>query len=184
MWLVSGALAGAALLAATARPAAAGGRSRGASDHAFGLGITLGAPSGLAGKYFLGDSPMALDFAAGFYDGYYYRGATELHGDVLWHPAVLARTSAFDLPLYIGVGARFLDHHGYDYAGRYVPPHTHLGLRVPVGIAFELTRAPLDLFVELAPVWDFVDHHPLYPDPPYDDDAFDLTASFGLRYYF
>lgn len=153
------------------------------TDKSFGLGIMLGAPTGLTGKYFLGDSSMAIDFALGAYDDdFYYDDAVQLHADVLWHPAVLASSRGFTMPLYVGVGARIVDHDDFWFDGRYYDGHSHAGLRVPIGIAFDLTRAPLDIFAELVPVWDFAEDDDGFDY--HDHDGLDLTGAVGLRYYF
>ena len=160
-------LTAAAVGAAEARP-----RGDYTTDKDFGLGIMLGAPSGLSGKYYLDSGRTALAFGLGSsYDynssGYY---GTHAHVDLLWHLALLAKNPSFSLPFYIGVGARL---HEHDYYDRY-QDHTHLGVRIPFGIAFDLRKAPLDIFIELVPTFDFTDRH---------DDSY-ITGSVGLRYYF
>src|SRR6478735_2201031 len=89
----------------------------------FGLGLELGAPFGLNGKYFLSDD-RALNFGIGDnYDNYYYdhdRDGLHLYLDYLWHPFVLTTQEAFQLPFYVGVGGRlwdFRDHVGRDDRG-------------------------------------------------------------------
>jgi hypothetical protein len=158
-----------------------------ATDKGFGLGIMVGAPTGLAGKYYLATrSTTAIDFGIGtYYYGYYDRDALHIHGDFLWHPVALASTPSFQLPYYIGVGARLLDHDEYYRDGRWWAGATRLGVRVPFGIAFDFTRVPLDLFVELVPVWDIVqNYHDDYGTYEGDRHDFDLTGALGLRYYF
>jgi hypothetical protein len=148
----------------------------------------VGAPTGLTGKYYLSTkAAMAVDFGLGtYYYGYYDGDAIHLHSDLLWHPVSLASTSSFQLPFYLGVGARLLDHDEYWRAGYWRSGGTHVGLRVPFGVAFDFTRVPLDLFVELVPVWDIIEDHD-YRYGTYDDrdhNRFDLTGAVGLRYYF
>jgi hypothetical protein len=55
-----------------------------------------------------------------------------------------------------------------------------LGVRAPLGIAFDFNNVPLDAFVELALVIDFL------VDDYYggDDVDGDLNAAIGLRYWF
>jgi hypothetical protein len=166
-----------ALLCATAGSASAGRRSSYRTDKGFGLGIMLGAPSGLSGKYFLDRSPVALAFGVGTYQEFYYHHGTELHMDVLWHPAVLASSPGVVIPFYLGVGGRVLEHGDYVNNGMAYVADTHIGVRVPFGIAFDLRRAPIDIFAELVPVFDFAGHH-------HYGHELDLTGAFGLRYYF
>src|SRR5690606_33708940 len=129
-----------------------GGRIRGkqfTANKTFGLGLELGAPSGLTGKYFLSDS-NALQFGLGGYRGYYrdYYGY-HLYLDYLWHPVSLASVSAFELPLFIGVGGKFWDFE--DRRGRVYDDAIGFGIRVPVGIAFDFNNVPLDVFFQLVP---------------------------------
>lgn len=161
------ALTAAAMATAEARPH---GDYR--TDKEFGLGIMLGAPSGLSGKYHLDGGKTALAMGIGSsYDRHYndYYG-THAHLDVLWHPALLARNPSFSLPFYIGAGIRLHDH---DYYDRY-NDHTHVGIRVPFGIAFDLRKAPLDIFLEIVPTFDFTDRH---------DDSY-ISGAAGIRYFF
>jgi hypothetical protein len=145
------------------------------ANKSFGLGLMLGAPTGLSGKYYLG-ADTALDFGVGFIGRYRYSNALHLHADFLWHPVVLASTPPFLLPLYFGVGGRLLQHdenrdRDYDYDNG-----THVGVRAPIGIAMDFNRVPLDVFFELALVLDLIvdDGH----------GYFELDGSVGVRYYF
>lgn len=162
---------------ADARPRPAG-KSRGKKFQAnktFGLGIMLGAPSGLSGKYFYA-ADKAFDFGIGAIGYYRGRDGIHLHFDHLWHPLSFTSTPAFELPLYIGVGARVFDfdddRDNNDFDG------TAIGVRVPVGIAFDFNNHPLDIFIEFVPVLDFINYDN-------DDDVdFDINVAVGIRYYF
>ena len=93
-------LASAALVLCLANPADArrrsfsGGGSNYQSNGKFGLGIELGAPSGLNGKFFLSPN-TALNFGVGWlYDNYYRDGnGFHLYLDHLWHPVSLTENS-------------------------------------------------------------------------------------------
>src|SRR5262245_43461786 len=76
------------------------------ANGTFGLGLELGGPFGINGKYFLTDTG-ALNFGLGE-DGYGYldRHGFNIYLDYLWHPLSLANPPAFQLPLYLGVGGR------------------------------------------------------------------------------
>jgi hypothetical protein len=149
------------------------------ANGTFGLGLELGAPFGLNGKYFLSDN-TALNFGLGFiYDRYYYddRDGVNLYLDHLWHPLSITNQPAFQLPLYVGVGGRFWSfddgRRGVDDGGRAI------GVRAPIGIAFDFNKVPLDIFVQLTFTLDvFFDY--------YRDDrlGFHLEGSFGIRYWF
>src|SRR5690349_24781426 len=98
---------------ADARPRPHGfGGKKFEANKTFGLGLELGEPTGLNGKYFFGPS-TAFDFGVGWiYRHYYYGDGIHLYGDVLFHPVSLVHADGFELPLYIGVGVRFWD---FDY---------------------------------------------------------------------
>lgn len=142
------------------------------ANKTFGLGLIIGGPTGLSGKYYLGDS-TAIDFALGEYYRFHYHDALGIHADFLWHPAVLAATDPFLLPFYVGIGGRLLSHDRYrtDYnAG------THLGVRAPIGLLMDFNRVPIDIFFELALVVDFVADN--------DEDNVFIDGAAGVRYYF
>jgi len=165
---------------ADARPRPAG-RSRQSNFQAnktFGLGIMLGAPTGLSGKYYLGPD-TALDFGIGVIGRYRSRDGLHIHADYLWHPLSLVSAEPFELPLYFGIGGRlFTFDEDYD-RDRYYDDVTALGVRVPLGIAFDFNNVPLDIFVEIALVVDF-----FIAGDYRDDFGADLNGAFGVRYYF
>jgi hypothetical protein len=154
---------------ADARPRPRAGKSFEA-NKTFGLGLMLGAPSGLSGKYFL-SSDNALDFGVGAIGYYRGRSGLHLHLDYLWHPVSLASVPEFELPLYFGIGGRFFD---FDDDG---DTGAAFGLRAPLGIAFDFTNVPLDVFFELALVIDFFSGYR-------DDVGADINGAIGIRYYF
>lgn len=171
-------------LCATADPAEAQRRRANVStEKTFGLGVMLGAPSGLSGKLYLGESTMALAFGLGadsygpYYGPYYRYHGMHAHIDVVWHPAVLADARAFSLPFYVGVGGWTARHGYYDDRGRYYYEGNHAGLRVPLGISFDFRRAPLDLFLEMVPSFEMT------RSDYYRRSAY-ITGAVGLRYYF
>jgi hypothetical protein len=154
---------------AEARPRPRAGRAFEA-NKTFGLGLMLGAPSGLSGKYFLSGS-NALDFGVGAIGYYRGRDGLHLHMDYLWHPVSLTSTPDFELPLYLGIGGRFFD---FDDANDQAYA---FGVRAPLGIAFDFTNVPLDVFVELALVVDFFSGYR-------DNVGAELDGAIGIRYYF
>ena len=160
------------------KPSTAQGRPQPTRKHgtfkankSFGLGFMIGVPSGLAGKYYIGPN-RALDFGIGGIRYYRGRDGLHLHLDHLWHPAVLGKNRDFEVPLYLGVGARFFSFtDGNDSRGG------ALGLRAPIGVALDFNKVPLDIFFELAFVADLL--------IDYEDDYYtDVTGALGLRYYF
>lgn len=132
----------------------------------FGLGIILGSPTGIDGKLRL--SPRnAIDFGVGA--AFANERGLHVHVDYLFQPAYLTQTESFNLPLYVGLGGRVLVHESKD------GDDVHLGFRFPVGIAFEFRRIPIDVFIEIAVIFDVIQHN---------SDIIDLNAGAGLRYYF
>jgi hypothetical protein len=151
------------------------------ANKTFGLGLELGEPTGLNGKYFFSDK-AALDFGVGWiYRHYYYGDGLHIYGDFLYHPVSLASAEAFELPLYIGVGLRFWD---FDYCDVNVCDYDGwaLGLRVPIGISFDFNNAPVDIFIQLVPVIDIVygDYYDRYGDRAHAG----IDLSFGIRFWF
>ncbi len=150
--------------------------SRYQSNGKFGLGLELGAPSGLNGKLFLSPS-TALNFGVGWlYDNYYRDGdGLHLYLDHLWHPVSLTENPTFKLPFFVGVGGAFWSYD--DRRDRFDDRYSALGLRVPFGLAFDFNNVPLDIFFELALVMDFINY-----DNDNDVDV-DVNGAIGIRFY-
>jgi hypothetical protein len=139
------------------------------ANKTFGLGLMIGFPTGLSGKYFV-SSDGAFDFGVGLIGGR-NRDGLHLHFDYLWHPVTLVKTEPFYLPLYFGLGARLFDWEDDDNDDDF-----NVGLRVPVGVAFDFNNVPLDIFLELVFVLDFETDRG-------DTDA-DFNGAAGIRYWF
>ena len=149
----------------TAKPIAA-------QDHGFGMGIILGEPTGLSAKYWTSNK-NAFDFGLGLavggdrisnHDNYYYGSdRVHFHVDYLWH-SFNAISSTERFPLYYGIGARFNSGDGYDGS---------FGIRGVFGIAWFPHSTPIDVFVELVPVFQLT---------PSAGLGFD--AGLGIRYFF
>jgi hypothetical protein len=147
----------------------AGGTARAEDKGVFGIGLIVGEPTGVCGKYYLGND-TAIDGAAGA--AFLGRGV-QVHSDFLWHPWVLDSKESFALPVYLGAGLRILNH---DASGE-DEDHVRIGLRIPAGIVFDFTKIPLDVFAEVALVGDY---HTA------GDASFgiDFNGGAGARYYF
>ncbi len=166
------------------------GRSRrAAGDHRgfvankkFGLGLELGEPTGLNGKLYLSDSG-ALDFGVGYiYDSYYFGDGFHIYADYLFHPAVVASTDAFELPFYIGPGLRYWDFNYCDVNRVCTFYGSAVGLRMPLGLDFDFNNVPLDIFVQIVPVLDFLsgDYYRYYGNR----EHFGIDFSAGIRFWF
>ena len=128
-------------------------------DSGFGAGILLGEPTGLSAKAWV-SRQNAVDFGLAYSfrrDGYFH-----LHGDYLWHfPRAIQ--SPERIPLYTGIGARLAVGKGSGV----------FGIRIPFGIAYWLSEAPIEFFLEIAPILDLA-------------PATELSGNGGIgaRYYF
>ncbi len=162
-----------------------GGRSFEA-NKTFGLGLELGSLAGLTGKVFVSESG-AIDFGVGtlFSDGT-RSGIFQVYGDYLFHPVSLASIEAFELPLYVGIGGRF-----WHFSERFDPGAVEfsgsvVGVRVPVGIAFDFNNLPLDAFIQVVPTLDYYKYSSNNGVimPISNGFAFDIDVSIGARYWF
>lgn len=122
----------------------------------FGAGVIIGNPTGATAKLWLTDS-QALDAGLGFSTN------LAIYGDYLWHGwKVVPQPTEGRLPVYLGLGAQF----------RTVSPH-EFGLRTVAGIAYWLPRNPVEIFLEIVPVFRLT-----------PSNSVGLDAGIGLRYYF
>jgi hypothetical protein len=139
----------------------------------FGLGLQLGQPFGVTGKVYLGGRTNAIDFTVGTYyasRGYYYDGF-QAQVAYHWHLVELTSGGGVAIPFRIGVGG-FVGTYGNGYYyDRY--GDLSLGARVPFGLDFDLERAPVQFYIELA-----IRIH-VYPGFYPDGDG-----GIGARYYF
>ena len=91
----------------------------------------------------------------------------------MFHPFLIAHTEPFELPFYIGIGGRLWDFNDH----RFNDNGFALGVRVPIGIAFDFNKVPLDVFVQLTFVADlFFDYRDRF-GPHFE-------GSVGIRYWF
>jgi hypothetical protein len=149
---------------ATVVPAAAFDRSA----HPLGVGLEVGSPSGITAKYYLSGNTAVQ---AGF--GFFLLGGGA-HLDFLYEfrNIIDTRAQTFDLPLFIGGGLKG----GF---GRYKCGGPRgscvygpmVGLRIPLGVALQLRRTPLEFQLEAAPVV-----YPLH--------GIGADMSLGVRYFF
>ncbi|MBI4423165.1 MAG: hypothetical protein HY554_05540 [Elusimicrobia bacterium] len=123
-----------------------------------GLGVMVGAPAGGSAKYFLAET-HAVDAAIG------YNNNLALHADYLWHGwDVLPRPHEGKLAAYAGLGGRFRNRDDEEM---------EFGFRVPGGAAYWLARHPIELFIELAPVFRVNARNTIT-----------LDGAVGIRYFF
>jgi hypothetical protein len=130
-------------------------------DRGFGLGVIFGEPTGFSGKYWV-DEDHAFDFGLAYSFAHPNR-TFSLHADYLFHRFDVLKT-ADRFPIYYGFGGRI--HFGNKDGNT-------LGARGVVGILWMHRSLPIDLFVELAPVFN------LFPET-----SLHLDFAIGGRYYF
>jgi hypothetical protein len=133
-----------------------------ASGQGLGVGIIAGNPTGISVKKWLCDGNAIDGAAAWSFDGH---NAFQLHADYLWHHDFPSSR----VPFYCGVGGRV----GFDEGNRRHNGETRAGVRFPLGVTYFLERAPVDVFVEVVPVFDVAPRTDL-----------ELGAAVGIRYYF
>jgi hypothetical protein len=130
-----------------------------AQNSGFGAGIMLGEPTGISLKNWISGT-TAWD--AGIAWGFGKNGAFHLHGDYLWHEYGLIEVDRGALPLYYGVGARVL-----------FTNDTHFGIRGVIGLDYQFEGLPIDVFLELVPIFDLV-----------PGTGFSFNGALGVRYFF
>lgn len=146
----------------------------------FGLGVAVGGPTSLVGKYYFSDQG-ALDFGVAFgprwgyrcrdvwdrwCDGYGYR-RLGFNVDYLWQDTLIKSSAKLDW--HIGGGARVWAWDDY-----YHDSQLALAARMPLGIDITFPRPSfLEIFLEIAPG--------LFVVPVVD---LDVEGYLGARFYF
>lgn len=137
-----------------------------ASDarHGSGIGLAVGAPTGLSFKSWLeGRSAVQLGTAWDFGGP---RDKLTLTADFLGFPerAPGIEGAPETLRTYVGIGARIRTQDGRD---------DRAGVRVPLGLTYAAPRSPLEVFGELAPTLDVAPGTDL-----------DIDLGLGVRIFF
>jgi hypothetical protein len=127
-----------------------------------GLGVVLGEPTGVNGKYWL-SKHTAVDGAFGYSFGDRFRFSM----DYLVHTDALLSE---DFSFYYGIGGAISGGRGYIAKPR--PGDFALGARGVIGVSHFFKRAPLDAFLELAPI--------IFIAPPL---GLSTDFCFGIRVY-
>lgn len=142
------------------------------SKHSeFGLGIALGAPSGLTGKLWI-SGDRAVDFGL----SYAFENLFLLSFDYLFQfNRSSGRSSEFvsQLVPYIGVGVMVGFGGGNYFLGRYVYNGTGVAARIPLGVEWKPSHPSLGVFIDLIPC--------LYLFPV---TVAGFLAQVGIRFYF
>ncbi len=131
-----------------------------AQSNGFGLGIIIGEPTGISAKYWTSGN-TAIDFGLGYSFRKYSR--FHLHADYLFHTKNIFNTSE-NFTLYYGPGARLRLVENKD---------SRLGFRFDIGLVWIPKNAPVDVFIEVAPLIDII---------PATD--FTFNGGMGVRFFF
>lgn len=132
-----------------------------AQERGFGVGVIIGQPTGFSAKSWINQT-NALDFGLGFSFAK-DDNRIHIHSDYLWHSYnIIQSTEKF--ALYYGPGLKLRTGKNND---------AQLGIRGVLGLAWMSSKVPLDVFLEVAPVLNFI-----------PGTGFKMDAGFGARYYF
>jgi len=123
----------------------------------FGLGIILGEPTGVSAKVWMSGS-TAVDGAIAW--SFANKSALHIHADFLIHNYDIFSKV---VPLYYGIGGRI----------KFREDDTRIGVRVPVGVAYDIPSTQIDLFLEIVPLLN------LNPST-----SFTMNGAIGGRFYF
>ena len=131
-----------------------------AQTKGFGLGILVGEPTAVSAKYWTSGS-TAFDFGIGY--SFEKNSYLNIHADYLFHVKNIFETTE-NISFYYGPGARL----------RFVEnATTRLGFRFDVGLVWIPRNAPIDVYIELAPILDII---------PETDFLF--NSGVGVRFFF
>lgn len=130
------------------------------AQEKLGLGVMIGNPTGLNAKKWLSDN-RAVDGGLAWSFGKHSN--LSLHSDYLFHKEdAFYLNEKHPLDFFYGVGGRM------EFAD-----DIELGVRIPVGLVFNVEEQPADIFAEAAPIVDFI-----------GKTGFELHLAVGARYYF
>jgi hypothetical protein len=130
-------------------------------DKGFGLGVIVGEPTGVSAKSWM-TSVTAIDAALAW--SFVDNGALHIHADYLFHNfQLISLETKGRWPVFYGIGARL----------KFGDKDTQLALRIPVGIDYLFSDAPVDIFLEVVPMLELI-----------PNTKFQFNAALGVRYFF
>lgn len=139
-----------------------------AAGDDFGLGISIGAPTGISMKNWTNQNE-AFGGGLSFSSGDYFL----IYADYLFHDRnLLPKRNQFlaELVPYVGVGGVFSSDSDKD---KKASDRTRFGVRIPFGVEWRSSRYPIGVYLEVAPGIDII---------PSTDLMF--MGVLGIRYYF
>ena len=131
---------------------------------AFGLGLSIGAPTGVHGRLWLGQF-SAIQFSVGGDNGVQHSAAATLDYVLRLH-SFQESDGEYTIPIYVGGGARFGSVLWGDLEMSFGP-------RAVGGIAVFVRDMPLDFFFEIAPAIYLV-----------ENPGWSVDGQIGAHYYF
>ena len=131
------------LILAVIMPAVAADSIVGKGD--FSVGLALGEPFGVTGKYGLGDDLIKdFDLTAEGVIGFGIANGLSIRGDLLWNYTELA-IEKVELYPYVGGGL------GLNFGSGF-----GIGLVFPIGISYYFEEYPIEVYAEIVPSFDIV----------------------------
>ena len=124
-----------------------------------GVGVILGEPTGLSGKFWLNEFE-AID--AGVAYSFFGESSFSLHADYLYHDLDMI-IDEHEIPVYYGFGFRY----------RALENDAGFGARGVMGVLWYHPEVPVDIFFEIVPVFE------LFPAT-----SLNLDIAIGGRFYF
>ena len=131
-----------------------------AEDKNFGLGVILGEPTGISFKSWR-NNKIAFDGAIAWSLGR-KDDVLHIHLDYLLHNFRKFKVEEGKLAFYYGIGGRIR-----------LEDRSRIGIRFILGFAYQPEEVPIDIFFEIAPIFDLLPETDL-----------GLNGAIGCRYYF
>lgn len=117
-------------------------QARDGNEGPFGLGISVGEPTGVTAKYFFGEN-VAVDGLVGV--AFADETALQLQADILWHFDDQPGVNDSPWMAVFGFGFRF----------KFGEEEELAGLRIPLGFTYAIGETSMDAFFEFVPIWNF-----------------------------
>lgn len=128
-----------------------------AERRTFGLGVIVPSPTGITSQYIY-DKTHAMVASLGWGEEFVH-----VNVDHLWLKLNLVKIDKRPLAVYYGIGLRWINDHD-DNA---------VGIRAPLGAQHLFREVPIQIFLELTPFLNLVDH-----------TSFGVDVGLGARYFF
>lgn len=164
----------------------------GPMNRNIGVGLSVGAPMSITGKYYLA-ADSAIDFHVGTYHHFNraYGGGLFLAADYLMNIWTFVETSTLKMPFYAGIGGfGAFGNSSWNCNGRdrWCDPRDSygfgLGARIPIGTALQFQSAPFEVFFELSPAIGVYFRRTAFGDTISRTEPHFIPAALGARFFF